>query len=652
MTRRLKFSFTFLLFVIQMHANAQNIDWEKTPKLHKVKPTFIRESAVILSDMRTQEFVSEEKKGLMVIITVKKLIKVIDDKGVEMYNKIYVPVYGGAQILELKARTILPNGRVLDLPNDKILDAEEEGRMYKKFALEGVDKDSEIEYIYKVKKEASYFGLEVFQSGSTPYEQANFTLITPDYLSFTIKGYNGFVVGKDSTADNKRFTTTSCSNILAIADEKYGNKDAHVKNVQFKLSYNLSKDKNTRMFTWNNLAKNVYNNYSTYTDKEGKAIDNFLKAISIKETASEEDKIIALEDYIKNNINTDKNGIGEDADKIEKIVKTKVSSNFGLNRLFVICMEKLKINWQIVFPSKRDEIPLDEELENYRLADEIVFYFPSSDRYLEPANASFRYPYITPYWAGGKGLFLQSTAIGNFKTAVASFGNIYMHPMNESAHNMEIVMKFNKEMDSLQIHSKQILVGYGAAVYRPAYNFTPKDKLEELSKDIIKSVANSDNVKNIKVQNTAFTDGYLKKPLVIEGDITSAEMTEIAGKKILLKIGIAIGPQVEMYQEKERQLPISIQYPHVLDRNISFTIPDGYQIKNLTDLNMNITDKDTGKETMGFISTYKLKGNELDVLVHEFYGVTDYPVTNITSFMNVINAAADFNKIVLILEKK
>jgi hypothetical protein len=648
----LKYATIVIFLMGQIQVQAQMTDWEKAPKLHKVKPAFIRESAVILSDIRVQEFTSEEKKGLMQTITSKKIIKVLDDNGVESYNKIYLPVYFGAEILELKARTILPNGNVIDLPNDKILDAEEDGRRYKKFALEGVDKGSEIEYIYIVKKEASYFGLEVFQSSNTPYEQASFTLITPDYLSFTVKGHNGFNVAKDSVANNKRFIISSCTDILAIGDEKYGNKDAHVKNVQFKLSYNLSKDKNVRIFTWNELAKNIYSSYSTYTDKESKAVENFIKTINIKEGATEEEKIITLEDFIKNNINTDKERIGEDADKIEKIVKTKVSSNNGLYKLFIACMEKLKIDWQIVFPSKRDEIPLDEELENYRLIDELVFYFPSTGRFLEPANASFRYPYITPYWAGGRGLFLQGTTIGNFKTALASFADIYMQPMGESAHNMEIAMEFNKNMDSLQIHSKQILVGYGAVVYRPAYNFTPKDKLDELSKDIIKSVANSDNVKNIKVQNTAFTDGFLKKPLIIEGDITSAEMTELAGKKILIKIGIAIGPQVEMYQEKVRQLPISIQYPHVLDRNITFTIPDGYQIKNLADINMKITDEDSGKETMGFVSSYKLNGNELKVLIHEFYSVTDYPVTSIEPFMKVINAAADFNKVVLILEKK
>jgi Domain of Unknown Function with PDB structure (DUF3857) len=642
----------FFLFAMQTNAQGPSINWDANPVQHKVKTAFANESAVILSDMRMQEYMQDEKKGLMVITTTKKLVKVIDDKGVEMFNKIYLPLYNGGQVMEVKARVILPGGKVINLPTDKIFDVEEEGRAFKKFALEGVDKGSEIEYYYQVKRPASFFGLEIFQSSTTPYEKADFILITPDYLSFTVKGYNGFIVSADTVIGKRRVTTASCKDILAISDEKYGNKEAHAKNVQYKFSYNLSRDKNVRVYTWNELAKNVYNSYSNYTDKEAKAVEGFLKKANIQASGTEEEKVTALEDYIKTSISTDKEGIGEDAEKIEKIVKTKVSSNEGLYKLFIACMDKLGINWQIVYPSKRDDIPLDEDLENYRLVEEMLFYFPSTGRFLEPANNSFRYPYVTPYWAATKGLFLQGTTIGNFKTALASFGDIYMQPMNESGHNMEVSLKFNATMDSLLLHSKQMLEGYGATVYRPAYNFLPKDKLDDFSRDIIKSVAKSDDVKNINVQNTALTDGFLKKPLIIEGDIASAELIEVAGKKILVKMGEVIGPQVQMYQEKARQLPVSIQYPHVLDRNISFIVPDGYQIKNLSDLNMSVTDKNSGKETMGFVSSYKLNGNELKILVHEFYAVTDYPVTMFEEFKKVINASADFNKVVLILEKK
>ena len=55
---------------------------------------------------------------------------------------------------------------------------------------------------------------------------------------------------------------------------------------------------------------------------------------------------------------------------------------------------------------------------------------------------------------------------------------------------------------------------------------------------------------------------------------------------------------------------------------------------------------------MGFVSSYKLTGNTLDVEVLETYRNIKYLPSEFEVFKKVINAAADFNKVVLVLEKK
>lgn len=630
---------------------AQSSGWAVKPVVHTVADRYAKESAVILQDDRLHEYTPDAKSDLYVYTTSHRLVKVMDDKGVEMFNRIYIP-YSNSEVLEVKARTIKPDGKVVDLPADKILDVEEEGKKYKKFALEGVEKNSEIEYMYKLKKPVYFFGIEVYQYSNIPFEKASFTLVVPEHLAFSVKGANGFTVGNDTVTGGKRIVMATAANLPGLEDEKYAEVAPYTANIQYKLSYNLAKEKNVRLFTWNELAKRVYTGYTSFTEKEMKAVAGFIKQAGINESASEEAKIVSIEDYIKVNISSDKEGIGEDAGKIERIVKTKIASDEGINSLFIACFEKLGINYQIVFPSKRDEIPLDEEFENYRLTDEIVFYFPNTGNFLEPAATVLRYPYLQPYWAGTKGLFLKGTSIGSLKTAIASFDSIPMQSFEKSATNMEVKLKMNEAMDAVLLHSKQILLGYSAMPYRPAFNFLPKDKIDEFTKDIVKSVAKSENIKNIQVANTALTDCFPNKPLTIEADIESTELIEKAGNRFFIKIGEVIGPQEQMYQEKPRQLPIIIQYPHALDREISFTIPEGYEIKNLNDLNIQVVDDYNGQQTMGFISNYKLDGKELTIKVHEFYKVTEYPITMLEQFRKVINAAADFNKVILILVKK
>jgi hypothetical protein len=633
-------------------AQESYIDWQVKPVLHNIKPAYTKESAVILEDQRVHEYRKDEKNELSIYIYYRKLIKVNDDKGVEMYNKIYVYIPTNGEVLEIRARAVQPNGKVVDLPADKILDEEEEGKRYKKFAIEGLEKGSEIEYFVRIKKEISTFGLEVFQSAKTPFEKADFTLIVPEYLVFAVKGYNGFKINNVKIVDKKRIITATEENIEALDDDKYAVTAPYHKNIQYKLSYNLDKDKSVRLYTWNELAKNVYYNYNTFSEKELKAIDNFFKQIKFPEEG-EESKIATIEEYIKTNINTDENSIGEDADKIERIVKTKVAGNFGFIRLFIGILQKAGINHQIVFPSKRNSLSIDENFENYRLIDDMLLYFPGTGNFLDPVNASTRYPFVDPYYAGTRGLFLKGTTIGDFKTALASFDTIPLQSFEKSASNIYVKIVFNATMDSLMLHSKQTLLGYSAASYRPAYRFLPKDKQDDFTKDIIKSIANSDLISNIKTENTAMTDGSKNLPLNIIADISTAELIEKAGNKILLKVGEVIGPQVELYQEKKRQLPVLIQYPHVLDREIKFTIPAGYQVKNLQDVNFNVTDKSTeGHESMGFISSYSLNNSELVITIHEFYKSIFYPVSRFEEYRKVVNAAADFNKVVLVLEKK
>jgi len=120
-----------------------------------------------------------------------------------------------------------------------------------------------------------------------------------------------------------------------------------------------------------------------------------------------------------------------------------------------------------------------------------------------------------------------------------------------------------------------------------------------------------------------------------------------AGKNYLFRIGKLIGPQVEMYQEKKRQSPVELEFPHQYKRKIEVEIPNGYEVKGLESLDFSIKPD----RSMGFTSTYSMRGNRLVVEVTEYYKEVRYPLEKFEDFRKVINAAADFNKIVLVLEK-
>ena len=106
-----------------------------------------------------------------------------------------------------------------------------------------------------------------------------------------------------------------------------------------------------------------------------------------------------------------------------------------------------------------------------------------------------------------------------------------------------------------------------------------------------------------------------------------------------------------MYQEEERKLPVSNQFNKQYIRKIIINIPEGYTVENLDSLNMNIVYEKEGNKDMGFISSYKVETNQLIIECEEYYNSVNYPVDEYPAFENVINAAADFNKLAIVLKK-
>lgn len=649
------------LFILSVTANAQekfdyNSDdsWQQKPELHSIPPTFDSSGAVLILDETIIEY-KTEGKDLYEFSTYHQVAKLLTDKGIEAYNKIYVPLYRSGELTMLKARTITPAGKIIDVPDSKIKETEEDGVKYKLFAFEGLEPGCEVEYSYTNKADIRLFGTENFQGKNYPTLLAKFYLVTPDYLKFDAKGYNGFNVSSDTIINEKRIIEGISKNIHELDDEKYAYRDKYLQRVDYKLSYNTSKDASIRLYTWKEYAKKAYSVYTYRTSKDEKAVDAFIKQMNINADGKTANIISEAEEYIKMNIDIDKdNEIPDNVeDNIAFVLKNKSANITSAVQLFSAVFDKLGIKYQLAIAGDRSGLPMDEDIEDWNRTDNVLFYFPETQKLIDPMAAAMRYPYIPAEYCGINGLFLKSTTIGDFTTATASFKEVPMEPFSEHAINMEADVSFDESLDTLIIHSRQILKGYGAVSYRPVYTFLTKDKQEEVNKEIIKSVGgNSDNISNIKIENSKLTDYFDNKPLIISGDIKSTELLEKAGNKILFKLGEIIGPQEEMYQEKPRQMPAELPFPHVLDRVITFHIPDGYSIKNAGDINMSVVHTEGTDTTMGFVSKYVQNGNTITVTVHEMYEQINYPLSQFEEFKNVINASADFNKIVLVLERK
>ncbi|HTN46706.1 MAG TPA: DUF3857 domain-containing protein [Flavipsychrobacter sp.] len=625
------------------------VTWEGSPKLHPIAKELMDESAVFVLDSRHIQY-KQEGNNTFVYRTLHRIIKVLDDKGIESFNTMTIPI-GHNEIERVQARTILADGTVKEVAPDKIKRTKnEEGQESYVFAMEGVEKNAEVELIYREKKNFSTFGGEQLQFG-IPTVKAEFMLVIPEGVRFETKGYNGFPSATDSIIGDKLFYYATADNIPAVEEEQYSNREAFLMNIDYRMSYIDKENPDVKLFTWNDLAKRLYNNYYQITDKDKKVIEKYLMSIGISDKDDDEQKIRKIEDGMKNNISMS-NDINDDSYlKFDKIIEKKLTTESGFIAFFLACLQVAGIDHEYGLTTNRFLGPLDDKFESWNSLNLSIVYFPKLKKYLTVTGIFYRMPFIPPAAAGNKGIFLKKTSLGGAIAAIASVRKIPFMPLEASSHNIEADVKFDAEMIP-EVDMKVIFEGYSANGIRESFIYIPKDKEKELVQSLVHVASKPEDIKSYKVENTAFNNYYDNKPLNLTATIASPQLMEKAGPKYLFKLGDLIGRQVEMYQEKERKLPIDMPYPHTLYRTITVNIPEGYKVSNAETINMIAEHKaSSGEPTMAFISDYKLDGQKIHITIKEFYSQVNYPASDIEVFKKVINAAADFNKVVLVLEK-
>jgi len=624
--------------------------WEPKPTLHQVPDEFKDESAVFLLDKRHVDYRNMDGT-VWIYRTVHRIIKVLDDKGIENFNKISISFITEEDMRTITARTILPDGKIKLITRDKIiLTKDEDGSPAYVFAMEGVEKNAEIEYMYTEKRAFALFGSEVHQFG-LPVVRAEFTLKAPtDYL-FELKGYNGLPAAVDTTLGDVHYYHAEATNIPALHEEPYSDVQANSMKVHYRISYVTKENPDVRLFTWNDLAKRIYSEYYVFTEKEKKIAGKYLKTIGVNETDNDETKVRKIEDALKSNINMSEDLSDPSYLNFDKIVDKKLTTEKGFVRFFVACLTVSDIDNELGLTTNRFRNPFDEKFENWQILDHYVIYLPKLKKYLSPSGIFYRMPFMHPSAADNKGVFCKQTSLGDAVSAIAIVKKIPLQPLAVSGNEIVATVNFDEDMSPV-IQISHRFSGYSAMGVREAFVYTPKAKEKEIVQNLAVVAATAEDIKSYNVENTAFSNYYENKPLNITASISTPHLVEKAGNKYLFKIGDVIGRQVEMYQEKERKLPIDLSFPHSLKRTITMQIPEGYKIANPEAVKIEVLHKTAQNENaMGFVSNYTINGNSIVITINEYYSEIHLPKTEIEPFKKVINAAADFNKAVFVLEK-
>lgn len=642
-----------LLLSVAMYSQElfyKSYDWDSNPK-YKIESTEKNKEAVVLKDKTVSEF-AFEGEGVTEYYLTHKVFWLNSDEQIERFNKMYFPVFRGGTVLENKARVITPEGKVINLDKSKINKAtnEETGAEVIYYAFEGVTKGSFIESYYLVRKYPKYDGKRVFVQGSLYKRNVEFDLYAPKNLIFAFKSFNNAPeVVHDTVVKDKERWTLKAKNIEELQKEKSSPYNALRSYVAYKADKNLNNGV-TGISSYSKIAKNLHSfHYKEFSKKEKRLLAKLLKELKINELNTDDEKIRAIDAYIKTEIFAPE-VYDKKLQELEHIISKKVANFTGILRLYISLFREANIKHEIVLTSNRYDIKFDKKFEADCFTTDFLIYFPTTKKYLSPDDKGSRYGFPPEEYTCNYGLFIKEVKLGDFSSAVGKVKYIKPVDISQNIDKMDIDVSFDKDdLTKNTVKLKEEISGYPAMPIQ-AFIHLIKDKEEliksfaqRLDKDITltsKSLKN-DDIKSVGV-----------KPLVFDIELTSEAFTDKAGKNYLFKLGMLIGKQIEMYQEKKRKLPYEDSYRRSYYRTINVTIPDGYTISNLKDINIHNSYSKDGKLLFEFRSFYELSGNILKITADEHYYENIVPVAIFEEYRKVINSAADFNKITLVLKPK
>jgi hypothetical protein len=651
-TSRIYFLLCFqVVFVSFLHAQDlkyKDFNWEEKPSF-EIPYVAEDDEEVTVQDQWAIEFAFYDNQFMQYEFS-HTVTYIAKESAIENNNKIYLSVKNSQDVLFQKARVINADGEIRVLNKGDIKEGvDEESRYtYRYFALEGLGVGSFVERTMMVKGPADHTGRKRYIQNDVSQKNITFELIAPEFLIFTFHSLNGLAeVQLDTTLEKKNYWSLSIDSMNKYVEEPLTFTLANLKSLVYKLSENGASNARD-MASYGEVAKAYYTYlYSNLSKSERNAIEGFLKKIGITKNMTPIEKVALLENQMKEFFAI-KQYVQSDLEGILPLLKNKASNERTFVNFYANALKIMGIEHQVVLTCDRTVTKFDQKYEAHNYLESSLFYLTKEDLYFSPADASLRLGFVPWEFTENYGLYIQSLTIGDITTGIGKIKKIPTPDHKKSQYNHIVKVDMTEEPMEPKIAFETQMSGYYASGLQTMYKYLSEDEKAKVNESLIQTFSSEVIEEELTIEN-AEPQLFGKEPMIIKTETNSYNFTEEAGDKIVFKIGELIGEQSEMYNEKPRKLSIENDYNRSFYRNIEVLLPEGYDVANLEKLAVDIALKDNSAM---FKSSYEVVDNVLTVRVEEYYNRIYYDLDEYDAYKDVINAAADFNKVVLYLSKK
>ncbi|MEM9327966.1 MAG: hypothetical protein AAGA85_20035, partial [Bacteroidota bacterium] len=266
-----------------------------------------------------------------------------------------------------------------------------------------------------------------------------------------------------------------------------------------------------------------------------------------------------------------------------------------------------------------------------------------------PHHSAYRYGSIPPELSAQKGLFVKNQLITDFEYPVSRIADIPAASHEKNTSRQEFVLSFSDDLSHHAIDIKFTYTGDEASNYKTALHWTTEQQRRDLLGEVVDYMATGAEIDQLIIKQADIDANNWNEPFIVSAELRSPAFLERAGPALLFKLGDVIGPQPGLYEVSERKFEVEQMSNKTYYRNIRVELPKGYAIHNLDDIRREEVVTDGDEEIFVFRTDYTLDGNVLNVSIEESYRRIFFPSARFEEFRRVINAAADWNKVILVL---
>ncbi len=651
----MKNTLTIVFLLLALGIKAQDFyyskyDWKAVPETYELTKEEMAADEVMLKDKRCIQLI-QEKENLYEYNLTHRIIRLNTDKAIEKNNKYYVSNRGTVKVVMQKARVIKPNGKIIELSEKDIKESKDEnGNIdYQYFAFEGIELGSYIEYLDIMVYPPQLSGGVISFQNSVLKKNIEVDVITPSHIEYELRCINGlkdFV--RDTTAFFVRRMVLKLDKLDGLTEEGWSAYGANLQKCYYKFQKNTTTGK-ANFYNYGVVSQNIHGRmFAPMTKKEASAVNKFIQRSTAKDAKTTGEKVRLLENLMKKEIAVI-DGSFENSEDLAFVLAKHVTTDDGMNKLMLNCLRELGISCELVVTCDRNDNKFIAGYEGYNFLQEYLIYVKDLDKYFSAALLN-RTGFPPEEFTYCEGLFISEVKIGDMVTGVGKIKTIKGTSSDKSIDVINTKVTFAEDFASTKVQLERTTTGYKALPYQAVLDLLDEERRTELKNEYLKYLDPATELEGATYENDK-SDLLGEKPFVGKATINSTNFVEKGGDNFLFKVGMLIGPQSELYNKEARKLPVETPYARKYERTMEISIPEGYTLKNAENLNMTVTP-DGEKNTIGFTSKYKIEGNKLLIEVKEWYDVIYYPVEDYHKYEKVINAAADFNKIVIVFQKK